>query len=126
MALTTTNAPAGQLSRKGLMAQRGFQEKFMSRYADLPEKAIAAIRSNFAMRNAPAFTNAGRQSRIRATRRHQIREWIEVLRVLRNPAMAANVADRLRDTGPLMAHDLRNRVIIAGLDYRIAQAKGTL
>lgn len=98
----------------------------MQRYADLSEKAIAAIRANFAMRNAPAFDNASRQSRIRATRRHQIREWVEVLRVMRNPAMAANVAKRLKDTGPLMAHDLRNRVILAGLDYRIAQAKGTL
>lgn len=98
----------------------------MRKIAELHEKAITAIRANYAMRNAQAFTNAVRQLRIRATRRHQIREWIAVLRVLRNPAMAANVAERLRDTGPLMAHDLRNRVIIAGLDYRIAQAKGTL
>lgn len=108
------------------MANRGFTEKVMLKIAELPEKAIAAIRTNFAMRNAPTFTNVGRQSRIRATRRHQIREWIDVLRVVRNPAMAANVAERLKDTGPLMAHDLRNRIILAGLDYRIAKAKGTL
>lgn len=98
----------------------------MRKIAELPEKAIAAIRTNFAMRNAPAFTNERRQSRIRATRRHQIREWIAVLRVVRNPAMSANVAEKLKDTGPLMVHDLRNRVILAGLDYQIAKVKGTL
>lgn len=98
----------------------------MGRYSDLSEKAIAAIRSNFAIRNAPTFTNASRQSRIRATRRHQIREWIEVLRVARNPAMAEYVAKRLKDTGPLMAHDLRNRVILTGLDFRIAKIKAAM
>lgn len=98
----------------------------MRKIKELPEQAIAAIRTNFAMRNAPAFTTAQRQLRIRATRRHQIREWIAVLRVVRNPAMDAHLAERLKDTGPLMAHDLRNRVILAGLDYQIAKAKGTL
>ncbi len=98
----------------------------MRKIAEVPEQAIAAIRSNFAMRNAPAFTSAGRQSRIRATRRHQIREWISVLRVVRNPSMAAHVAERLKETGPLMAHDLRNRVILADLDYQIAKVRGFL
>lgn len=98
----------------------------MRKIAELPAQAIAAIQTNFAMRNAPAFTNAGRQLRIRATRRHQIREWIGVLRVVRNPAMTAYLVERLKDTGPLMAHDLRNRVILAGLDYQIAKVKGTL
>lgn len=96
----------------------------MLKLADLPEIARKAIRTNFAIRNSRGFGNEDRHSRVRATRRHQIREWIDVFRVVSNPAMAENVAQRLKDAGPLMAHDLRNRIILAGLDYRIASVKG--
>jgi len=97
----------------------------MLKLTDLPETARNAIRSNFAMRNSRVCVDEGRHARIRATRRHKIREWIVVLRVVSNPAMADCVAQRLKDAGPLMAHDLRNRIILAGLDYRIASVKGT-
>lgn len=97
----------------------------MTTLTDLPETARKAIRSNFAVRNSRVFGNENRHARIRATRRHQIREWIAVLRVVSNPAMAECVAQRLKDTGPLMAHDLRNRIILAGLDFRIDSIKRT-
>lgn len=83
----------------------------MLKLTELPELARKAIRSNYAGRNARVFDNAGRHSRIRATRWHQIREWIGVLRVVSNPAMAESVVKALKESGPLMAHDLRRRVI---------------
>jgi hypothetical protein len=96
----------------------------MLKLTDLPETAQKAIRTNFATRNSRVFVNEDRHSRIRATRRNQIREWIAVLRVVRNPAMTECVAKRLKDSGPLMAHDLRNRVILAGLEHRLAGIQG--
>lgn len=91
---------------------------------ELPELARKAVRANFAVRNARVFNDTDRHSRIRAARRHRIREWIAVLRVLENPSVTASVAKALEDVGPLMAHDLRNRVILAGVQYRLASING--
>lgn len=85
---------------------------------ELGEVARKAIRSNFAVRNARVFTDETRHCWIRSTRRHQIREWVSVLRVARDSDMAECVAKALKESGPLMAHDLRRRVIIAGLEHR--------
>lgn len=95
----------------------------MLKLVDLPETAEKAIRSNFAMRNSRSCADAGRHARTRATRRHQIREWLAVLRIVRNPAMAEGVAAALKSVGALMAHDLRNRIILVGLDYQLAAAR---
>lgn len=58
-------------------------ETAMLKQSDLPGVAEQAIQSNFAMRNTRAFSDPGRQLRIRAERRRQIRQWISVLRRLR-------------------------------------------
>lgn len=83
----------------------------MLKQSDLSGVAAQAIRSNFAMRNSRAFSDPGRQVRIRAERRRQIRQWISVLRRLRNPAMSNRIANSIRHAGPLMAHDLRQRIL---------------
>lgn len=89
---------------------------------ELPAMAQAAIRTNFAMRNARAFDTPARHLRIRATRRQKIREWIAVLRVVRNSAMTEYVVKALEGVGALMAHDLRHRIIFAGLESKLASA----
>ena len=90
---------------------------------ELPAIAQAAIRTNFAMRNARVFDTPARHLRIRATRRQKIREWIAVLRVVRNSAMSACVSKALDGAGPLMAHDLRHRIIFASMESRLASTK---
>lgn len=77
--------------------------------AELVEAAEAAIRSNFAMRNSRAFANGARQRRIAGERRRQIREWIATLRIARS-ADKDRLARALKG-GPLMAHDVRRRVM---------------
>jgi len=87
---------------------------------DLPAIAQDAIRANFAMRNARVFDTPSRHLRRRATQRQKIREWVAVLRIVRNPSMAEYVQQEIKEVGPLMAHDLRRRVIYAGLESKFA------
>lgn len=82
----------------------------------LTEIATRAILANYKVRNIRCFADQTRHERLTRTRRGQIREWIGVLRVVRAPAARLYVERALRDTGPLMAHDLRSRVLGAGLD----------
>lgn len=49
-------------------------------------------------------------------------EWIAVLRVVRNSAMTEYVVKALEGVGALMAHDLRHRIIFAGLESKLASA----
>ena len=96
----------------------------MPRQDELPGLAIKAVRANLATRNARNFDCNERHARMRASRRQTIREWIAVLRVVRNPAVAASVQAALKEAGPLMAHDLRRRVIYAGIEHRLVSFHG--
>jgi hypothetical protein len=87
---------------------------------DLPAIAQDAIRANFAIRNARVFDTPSRHLRRRATQRQKIREWAAVLRIVRDPAMAECVQQAIKGAGPLMAHDLRRRIIYAGLESKFA------
>lgn len=92
---------------------------------DPTEIARKAILANFAARNTRVFTAANRHARICAIRRNQVREWITALRVLRSSAMKEHVRNALKDTGPLMAHDLRRRIILVGLEHRLGNIQGS-
>lgn len=52
-----------------------------------------------------------------------LREWAAVLRIVSDPKNMPYVHEQLRETGPLMGHDLRNRVILADVDRLIAEAQ---
>lgn len=85
----------------------------MMRIDAIARNATAAIRSNFASRHACFIVGSPkRHARLVAQRRQQIREWIAVLRIVRisNNAVAIEQATNF---GPLMAHDLRRRIITA-------------
>lgn len=71
-----------------------------------------AIQSNFRVRNTRVYLGA-RQARVVEMRRRQIREWVAVLRVLKQPSLCELVAAQIGNIGPLMGHDLRNRVMLA-------------
>jgi hypothetical protein len=86
----------------------------------LPDITAKAIRANFAKRNT-RVADGRQQARMVAERRRQLREWIAVARVLRNPSCRPYVVARLLDSGPLMTHDLRNRVILAGYEELLAR-----
>lgn len=73
--------------------------------------AEQAIRSNYPSRNMRCVSgNLVREIRIAKARRQQIREWIAVLRVARDPAHSLDVP-RVTDLGPLPAHALRQCVL---------------
>lgn len=95
---------------------------------EITDVAEKAIRANYRVRNQRAFSEKPRQDRLVAERKHQIREWIDVLRVVREPLNHAHVIARVTDRGQfsgrnLMGHALRNRVILGGLDAMIERAK---
>ncbi len=86
----------------------------MMKIEKVVQNATAAIRANFASRNACFLVGCPRRhARMVAQRRQQIREWIAVLRIARKPGNAATV-EQATNAGPLMAHDLRRRIICAG------------
>lgn len=75
------------------------------------EIAENAIRANYPARNASfVIRNPVRHRRMTASRRHQLREWVAVLRLARDPSKAANIA-QVTHAGPLPAHALRARVL---------------
>ena len=83
---------------------------------EIAKIAATAIASNFPVRNTHVFTNHARQMRVVAARRHTLKEWLAVLRAVRNPDNAARI-QVATNVGPLMAHDLRRRVILAALGF---------
>lgn len=88
---------------------------------EIMDSATKAIRANYMVRNQLAFSEKPRQDRLVAERKNQIREWIAVVRIVRNPMNHDHVLARVTDKGEfsgrnLMAHSLRKRVILAGLD----------
>ena len=85
--------------------------------------ARQAIAANWGARNTRFFDSPARHERAKRVRRHQLREWVAALRVAMDAGNLDFIRSRLFNTGPLMGHDLCNRVIIAGLDRRIADAK---
>lgn len=86
----------------------------MMRVEKIVQNATAAIRANFSSRNACFVIGSPRHhARMVAQRRKQIREWIVVLRIARKPENAARI-EQATNAGPLMAHDLRRRIICAG------------
>lgn len=70
-----------------------------------------AIRANYSARNACfVIGNPARHRRMVASRRHQLREWVAVLRVARDESNAESIA-QVTHAGPLPAHALRARVL---------------
>lgn len=73
--------------------------------------AEKAIRANYPSRNACFVTgNPARHRRMAANRRLQLREWVAVLRVARDPSNATSIA-QVTHVGPLPSHALRSRVL---------------
>lgn len=101
----------------------------MIRIDEIINDAEKAILANYRMRNVQAFVGMPeRQTRLVMERKRQIREWVAVVRILRHPANHGPVLARVTDRGEhsgrnLMAHSLRNRVILGGLDAIIERAK---
>ncbi|MCL6483694.1 MAG: hypothetical protein I4O49_05845 [Janthinobacterium lividum] len=91
---------------------------------DVEGIARQAIAVNWHSRNTRVFDCPARHERTKRTRRSQLREWVAALRVAMDAGNLEFVRARLLNSGPLMGHDLRNRVIVAGLDRRIENAKG--
>lgn len=96
--------------------------------AEITDIAAKAIRANYMVRNQRAFSEKPRQDRLVAERKYQIREWIAVLRIVREPLNHAHVIARVTDRGEfsgrnLMGHALRNRVILGGSDAISERAK---
>lgn len=89
---------------------------------EIMDNAVKAIRANFGYRNQRVFFDMpDRHRRLVAERKNQIREWVAVVRILRDPLNHSFVLARVTDRGEhsgrnLMSHDLRNRVILGGLD----------
>lgn len=69
-----------------------------------------AITANFRVRNTRVFGCKSRHRRLLIQRRQELREWIAVHRIARDPENAEALTIALR-VGPLMAHDLRRRVL---------------
>lgn len=70
-----------------------------------------AIRANYSARNTRVVSgNSARHRRILATRRDQLREWVSVLRIARDPSNAMRIA-QVTNARPLAAHSLRTRVL---------------
>lgn len=77
----------------------------------LIELATKAIRANFTYRNSRNVSGRSHyHERLVAQRRNQIREWVVVLRIARNPANVSRI-EEVTHARPLMAHDLRRRVL---------------
>ncbi len=100
----------------------------MIEISDIEDLAAKAVRAKYAIRNVRAFSEKPLQDRIVAERKRQLREWIAVLRIVRNPLNHSRVMARVTDNGTfpgrnLMAHDLRNRVILGGLDAALERAQ---
>lgn len=73
--------------------------------------AEQAIRANYRMRNARSVIgNPTRHLRMIAIRRDQLREWVAVLRIARDPSKVTGIA-QVTHAGPLAAHALRARVL---------------
>ena len=107
--------------------QPGFA-KVSIRAEDVEGLARKAIAANWCLRNQRFLETAdgARHERMKSARRHQLRDWISVLRIALDPVNRPHVQARLFETGPLMAHDLRNRVILARLDRRISDATSAM
>jgi len=88
--------------------------------AAIPRVAQEALASNWVERNMRCFADQWRHDHAKRSRRGQLREWVAVVRITSDPANAPYIERRLRNAGPLKAHDLRNRVILAGLDRLLA------
>ncbi len=84
--------------------------------AQLIESAEKAIRANYPFRNACfVIGNPVLHRQMVANRRHQLREWVVVLRVARDPSNATRLS-QVTHARPLAAHALRARVLsILGL-----------
>lgn len=93
-----------------------------TRAEDVKMIASNAIAANWRARNARVVCDESRHERMKKQSRGQLREWLAVLRIASDPGNVEFIRARLRDSGPLAAYDLRNRVIIAGLDRRIDRA----
>ena len=91
-----------------------------AKISDLRQIAREAIAANWRVGNARVFSCGQRHERVKLQRRKVLREWVAVLRLANDPANAPYLTARLREAGPLMAHDLRNRAILAGLDRRLS------
>jgi hypothetical protein len=83
---------------------------------DIDLVARQAIAANWRSRNMRVHSDELRHSRMKAERRSQLWEWIAVCRIASMKENMGFIRARLRDSGPLMAHDLRNRVILAGFE----------
>jgi hypothetical protein len=95
---------------------------------DIATAAHLAISSNWSFRNRAISNIPATNARVVQQRKHQLREWVTVLRIVRderNHEHVTRMAIRNKDgrIGPLMGHDLRNRVILAGLDAQIERAR---
>lgn len=90
----------------------------------LIEVAEQAISANFRIRNARSFHSfkGERHTKEIALRRRQIREWVAVLRIARDPSLHESVLKAI-GSNVFMAHDLRLRVIMAGRDAQFEQRR---
>lgn len=82
---------------------------------ELLRTAERAVAANFPVRNARVFGGATRHAAATRARRRIVREWVATLRYARDPANAAAISKAILG-GPLMAHDLRARVVLAGCE----------
>lgn len=70
-----------------------------------------AIRANYPSRNSSfVIGNPVRHRRMVENRRHQLREWVAVLRLARDRSNTASIAQATH-AGPLPAHALRARIL---------------
>lgn len=95
---------------------------------EIMDRAAKAIHANYRVRNQRAFSEKPRQDRLVAERKYQIREWIAVLRILKDPVNHSHVIAKVTDHGAfsgrnLMAHSLRDRVILGGMDAIAERAR---
>ena len=85
----------------------------MKQASEVVEIATKAISANFPLRNVCSVRGSrGQHQRITAYRRRQLREWISVLRTARIKSNSEAI-ERATDAGPLPAHALRRRVLLA-------------
>ena len=95
---------------------------------EIMEISVKAINANYSMRNQRAFSEKPRQDRLVTERKNQIRDWIAVVRILQDPMNHSHVLARVTDHGEfsgrtLMAHTLRERVMLGGEDAMAERAQ---
>jgi hypothetical protein len=95
----------------------------MRNIEEIAQIASNAIRANWGYRNIRICNVAARNAKMVAQRKRELREWVAVLRIVRDPlnhdhVKRAAILDGDVRVGALMAHDLRRRVTTAGWSAR--------